>query len=268
MDSLMRQLAPITDAGWDEIEEEAKSALKTSLAGRKLVDFKGPLGWETGVVDTGRTKALKASPAKGVRATLREARTLVELRVPFTLSRRELEAFDRGAPEADLDPVREAAITISRAEDNAIFHGFAAGNITGVMDAAKAHKLDLTDDFEAYPAVVAEALRNLRAEGVSGPYAIALGPRCYAGLSKTVVGGYPVYTHVERMVDGPIVSAPAVDGACVMSLRGGDFELTVGRDFSIGYLEHTADEVTLYIEESFTFQPVGPEAAVPLVYKK
>jgi uncharacterized linocin/CFP29 family protein len=76
-----------------------------------------------------------------------------------------------------------------------------------------------------------------------------------------------VVEHVRRLLDGPIVWAPAVDGAVVLSLRGGDFELTVGQDLSIGYLEHTATSVRLYLQESFTFRVLEPEAAVPLTYE-
>ena len=50
----------------------------------------------------------------------------------------------------------------------------------------------------------------------------------------------------------------------MISLRGGDFELTVGQDFSIGYLDHTAERVRLYIEESFTFLILTQQAAIPL----
>jgi uncharacterized linocin/CFP29 family protein len=53
----------------------------------------------------------------------------------------------------------------------------------------------------------------------------------------------------------------------VVSLRGGDFELVVGRDFSIGYLDHDAKRVRLYIEERFTFRLLSPQAAVPLAYE-
>jgi uncharacterized linocin/CFP29 family protein len=114
---------------------------------------------------------------------------------------------------------------------------------------------------------VAEALNKLRNTGIDGPYAIALGPRCYTGLTETVSrGGYPVIEHVRRLVDGPIVWAPGINGACVLSTRGGDFDLTVGRDFSIGYQSHDASSVALYLIESFTFRLITPEAAVPLVY--
>jgi uncharacterized linocin/CFP29 family protein len=51
-----------------------------------------------------------------------------------------------------------------------------------------------------------------------------------------------------------------------MSLRGGDFELTVGQDFSVGYLDHTSTSVLLYLQETFTFRVLTPQASVPLTY--
>jgi uncharacterized linocin/CFP29 family protein len=267
MNDLLRSLAPVSDAAWSQIEEEAKRTLQGILAARKLVDFDGPLGWQASSVPTGRSRRL-AEPAAGVEARLREAQPLVELRVPFTLQREQLEAVGRGAKDPDLNPVREAARRAGLAEDRAVFHGFEAAGIEGLMQAGKQAALTLSDDYAAYPAVVAEAVNRLRTGGVHGPYAIALGPRCYSGLTRTTVGGYPVMDHVRRLLDGPIVWAPGVDGAAVLSQRGGDFELTVGQDFSIGYLEHSASAATFYLQESFTFRVLAPEAAVPLSYAK
>jgi uncharacterized linocin/CFP29 family protein len=76
--------------------------------------------------------------------------------------------------------------------------------------------------------------------------------------------GYPVFHHIERIADGGIIWAPAIEGGLVLSLRGGDFELTVGQDFSIGYLNHSATTVDLYVQESFTFRTLTTEAAVVL----
>ena len=267
MNDLLRALAPVSDAAWAMIEEEAKRTLQDILAARKLVDFTGPLGWEAAALQSGRVRRL-AEPAAGVEAKLRGVQPLVEFRVPFELSRDELEAVARGAKDPELDAVREAARNAGLAEDRAVFQGYAAAGIEGVMQAAKDATLPLTDDYAAYPAVVADAVSRLRMSGVNGPYAIALGPRCYAGLSKTTVGGYPVMEHVRRLLDGPMVWAPAVDGAVVLSQRGGDFELAVGQDLSLGYLEHSAAKVRLYLQESFTFRVLSPEAAVPLSYSK
>ena len=77
-------------------------------------------------------------------------------------------------------------------------------------------------------------------------------------IETTEHGGYPVLEHLRLIVGGPVVWAPAVDGAVVLSQRGDDFELVVGQDLSIGYTDHDADSVGLYLEESITFRAAGP----------
>lgn len=267
MNDLCRHLAPITAEAWAAIDDEARDALRLTLASRKVADFLGPLGWEASAVGLGRTAPLQAAPGQGVSAALRQVQPLVELRVPFALARAELEAVARGARDPDLQPVRDAARAIALAEDGVVFSGYAEAGITGICQAAAAAALTITEDYERYPGVVARALAQLREQGVQGPYAIALGPRCYTGLTRTTTdAGFPVIQHVERLLDGPVIWAPGVDGAVVLSLRGGDFELTVGRDLSVGYRGHTASTVEFYIEESLTFRMLAEEAAVPLVY--
>ena len=268
MNDLLRELAPISSAAWAEIDAEAKRTLKLTLAARKLLDFSGPLGCGVAAVSLGRSERLAAGPTQGVEARLRKAQPLVELRIPFELSREELDAVARGAKDPDLDPVRQVARTAALAEDRVVFHGYPEAGIRGLLEAAAASTVTISDDYEAYPAAVAEATSKLRSSGIDGPYGIALGPRCYTGLTKTTKGGYPVIEHVRRLLDGPIVWAPGVDGAGVVSLRGGDSELAIGQDFSIGYLDHTARAVRLYLQESVTFRVFTPEAAIPLAYSK
>lgn len=268
MNHLLRELAPVSPGAWSLIEMEAKRTLKLKLAARKLVDFSGPLGWEASCVALGRAERLPSEPAKGVEGRLRKVQPFLELRVPFELKREDIEAAGRGAKDPDLDPVRHAAGAAALAEDRAVFHGYAAAGIHGLAEAGAAAALKLSDDYEAYPGVVADAINRLHGAGIDGPYAIALGPRCYTGLTKTTKGGFPVIEHVRRLLDGPIVWAPAIDGAAVLSMRGGDFELSVGEDFAIGYLEHSASAVRLYLQESFTFRVLAPEAVVPLAYAK
>jgi uncharacterized linocin/CFP29 family protein len=266
MNDLHREHAPISEQAWSEIDAEAKRTLEVLLAGRRFVDFSGPLGWSASAIANGRTEPLATSLQEGVVTRIRRAQPLIELRVPFEVARAELDAIDRGAQDADLNPVRNAARAAAIAEDRAIFRGYAAGHIEGIFPAAASRGLAIPDQYELYPDVVAEATHRLRSEGVCGPYGIALGPRCYTGLTRSTTRGYPIIDHIRQLVDGPIVWAPAADGAVVLSLRGGDFELSVGRDFSIGYLDHTSTSVLLYVEESFTFRVLTPEAAVPLTY--
>jgi uncharacterized linocin/CFP29 family protein len=268
MSDLQRELAPITAEAWRLIDEEIKSTLKLTLAARKIVDFNGPLGWDVSAVGTGRVAALADGPNEGVGAGRRVVQPLIEFRAAFELSRAELDAVPRGAKDPNLGPAIDAARAIGIAEDRAVFHGYAAGGIEGICEVAAAGALTISEDYEAYPGVVAQALAKLRTAGVIGPYAIALGPKCYTGLTQTTAGGFPVIAHVQRLIDGPVVWAPGLSGAAVLSLRGGDFELTVGRDFSVGYTGHAQKTVTLYIEESLTFRALAAEAAIPLVYQR
>ena len=93
---LRREQAPISAGAWEEIDAEATRTLQMNLAARRLMDFRGPLGWETSAVNLGRVEALKAVPHEGVTAVQRRVLPLVELRADFTLSRTELANVDRG----------------------------------------------------------------------------------------------------------------------------------------------------------------------------
>ena len=262
MDDLPRELAPIPDRAWELIEEEARRTLKTCLAARKLVDFRGPLGWQHSAENLGRVARLEQGPAGDVEARLRQVQPLVELRRPFELTREVLDDIGRGAADPDLEPVVRAARQLAYAEDYLVFYGFPAAGVKGICTGSVHEAIGTSEDYEAYPRVIAQAVEVLREAAVAGPYAIALSPKSYTGLATTVVGGYPVIRHVEQLIDGPIIWAPALTGALVMSLRGGDFELVVGRDISLGYLDHDLGAVRLYLEESLTFRLLTPEAAI------
>ena len=267
MNNLRRELAPISTAAWKQIDAEATRVLKLKLAGRKLVDFDGPLGPTAAAVNTGRREPLGKGPADHVEATRRQTLLLIELRSLFEFSREEMDAVERGAEDPELQPLIDAATRIAYAEDTAIFHGYEAGGIEGIDQASIHPILPIPDDFQKYPHSIAEATRLLRLAGVDGPYAIAMGPRYYTGLTQAVGdGGYPVLNVVRKLVDGPLVWAPAVNGAVVLSLRGGDFELTIGTDVSIAYQNHTDEIVRLYLVETMAFRVLTPEAAVALVH--
>jgi uncharacterized linocin/CFP29 family protein len=139
--------------------------------------------------------------------------------------------------------------------------------VAGMVAASPHEPVSIAKDYTKYPEHVAKAVAALRAADIGGPYAIALGARCYTGVTETTEhGGYPVLEHIQQILGGPVVWAPAVDGAVVISHRGGDFELTVGEDFSVGYRSADAIAVELYIEESLTFRINTPDAAVHLAY--
>ena len=117
----------------------------------------------------------------------------------------------------------------------------------------------------AVPPAVARALTTLQRAGVEGPYAVAMGTPCYTRVVEGTDDGYPVLKHLRLVLDGGLpIHAPALDGAVVVSLRGGDFELVVGEDLALGYAGRNETGVTFFIEETMLFRVNGPEAAVVL----
>jgi uncharacterized linocin/CFP29 family protein len=265
MSHLLREHAPITERGWDLIDQEARQRLTPALAARKLVDFSGPHGWEHSATNLGRIRPLLDGPVDGVSASQRRVLPVVELRAPFALSRAELREADRGAEDVDLAPLDAAARRIATAENRAVFHGWEAARIAGVAETSSHDAIMLGEDCERYPRHVATAVEALLAVGIDGPYGLALGPEAYTRVLQTSEhGGYPLLDHLRKIIGGPLVWSPGVQGAVVVSLRGGDFLFEAGEDLSVGYEDHDADEVRLYVEESFTFRVATPEAAVSL----
>lgn len=265
MNHLLRSLAPMSDSSWTLLDEEARRRLLPALAARKLVDFGGPRGWEHSATNLGRTASVEGAPSEGVTARRRLVLPLVELRADFELSLRELFDSDRGAEDADLEALDRAAHQIAVAENVAVFHGWPEASIEGIVAASPHAAIPLGGVADEYPRPVAAAVERLLQAGISGPYALAMGGEQYQRVVQTAEhGGYPLLEHLRKILEGPIVWAPGVKGAVVLSTRGGDFLFESGQDLSVGYGTHDGERVRLYLEESFSFRVATPEAAVAL----
>jgi len=263
MNNLHRELAPISDAAWAQIEDETSRTLKRYLAGRRVAEVRGPSGSALSAVGTGHLRKIDA-PGEGILSRQREVKALVELRVPFELERQMIDDVERGSNDSDWQPAKDAARKLAFAEDRAIFEGYDDAGIVGVRQGTSNPKKSLPADVRQYPEAIAEALSQLRLVGVNGPYSVVLSADAYTELTETSDHGYPVLEHVNRLVEGKIIWAPAIDGAFVVTTRGGDLELHLGQDVSIGYLSHTDAHVRLYLQESFTFLYLTAESAVAL----
>jgi uncharacterized linocin/CFP29 family protein len=264
MNNLHRELAPISSEAWSQIEEEVARTFKRSVAGRRVVELQGPGGAELSAVGTGHQLTI-AAPLEGVGARQREVKALVELRVPFELQREGIDDVERGANDSDWQPAKDAARQLAYAEDRAIFDGYKAANIVGIREGSSNPSLTLPADVSDYPTVIAKALEQLRLAGVDGPYSVLLGADAYTAMGEASDQGYPVLEHIKRLVNGDIVWAPAIDGGSVLSTRGGDFDLHIGQDLSIGYLSHTESVVRLYLQETLTFLLLTSEASVAVL---
>lgn len=272
---LLRSHAPIPVRAWQAIDEEARERLTPLLAARRLTDLVGPGGWRHDAMPLGRTTRLDAPPEGldtasngdgGIVTRQRRVLPLAEYRIPFTVSRDEIDDIQRGSLDPELDDLARAARVAAELENRAVFHGWAEAGIEGIAAASPYPSAELGDDVDRYPGVVAVAVDQLRQAGIEGPYALALSPERYTSMVETAEhGGYLLLDHLTRILDaGTVLRSPGLEGTLVVSQRGGDFLLDIGQDVSVGYTHHDADVVHLYLEESFTFLVAEPDAAVRL----
>jgi uncharacterized linocin/CFP29 family protein len=267
-DHLLRRHAPIPDAGWKQIDDEAKTRLTPRLAARRLVDWSGPHGWTHSATNLGRTTTLEHTPpgTKSETITTRQRRVLAlcEFQVSFTIDCAALQDAERGAIDIDYADLDRAAYDAALIENRAVFHGWPDAGITGITEASSHPSLTLGQNVTAYPHAIAKATEVLRQAGIEGPYSLAIGPEGYTRIAEATEQGYPLRPHLTKILGGDVIWAPGLDGALVISKRGGDFILDIGQDLSIGYTQHNTELITLYFEESFNFRVTEPDAAVVL----
>jgi uncharacterized linocin/CFP29 family protein len=266
MNFLKRELAPLVDEAWSLIEEEAIRVLKANLTARHVVDFVGPKGFDFSALNLGRLDPADETAGAGLRYGIRKVQPLVELRAPFELNIWDLDNLARGSEDVDTEPVIKAALELAAFEERAVYLGFERAGITGLQRAAQHAALRLGDDASAYSDAVARAMVSLSDAGVGGPYALVLGSDAFRKLSGDV-SVYPPRLRIAKMIEGPILHSPVLEGGFLLSMRGADFQLVVGQDASIGYDHHDNKTVRLYLTETFTFRVLSPEAIVPLTLK-
>jgi uncharacterized linocin/CFP29 family protein len=119
-----------------------------------------------------------------------------------------------------------------------------------------------------YVGVVEDAVHAIQSHGIGGPFHLVLGRTPYQVLAAGEDSGHPVRERVMALLGGGTLRwSPALEGGAVVSGRGGDFELTVGQDFAVGFAGVDGDGVNLHVLESVAFRVLEPAAAVELKLK-
>jgi len=260
MDILKKELAPLSTRVWEEIESRAAEILRSRLSARKVVRVDGPKGWNFTAVPEGRLDLV--DDTGDVKAGVYRVAPLSEARVRFSLNRWEMDNLNRGAKDIDLHSLDAAVEKIADFEEKAIYHGFKAGGIVGLSEAAAHKPVVFGKDGSSIMESVSVALITLRASHAQGPCTLVVGTKAWMALNKEIQG-IPLVERIERLIGGSVVHSLAIDGAFLLPYDNENLELTVGQDFAIGYESHDTKDVTLFLTESFTFRVLDPNLVVP-----
>ncbi len=269
MDILKRELAPIPAEAWTEIDQQATRTLTAMLSARKVVDVSEPMGTDFPGVPEGRLDYPKKQPKDGLNYGIHKVHHLVEARIPFELDIKEMDNVVRGAKDIDLGNLEDAARKIALFEESVVYHGLNEANIKGLKVCTGSQCMTIGSKPEQLLETIAQGVTIFAERSIEGPYSFVVGPKLWSKMSAHVQG-YPVKMQAENILGGSVILSPYLTGdhadeAFMVTTRGGDFELILGQDLSVGYDSHTAEKVKLYYNESFTFRILEPAAVIPYV---
>lgn len=255
---LNRNMAPISDKVWEEIDERAKEVLKSYLTARKVVKVKGPKGLDFNAVGEGRLEEIKEADA--IFYSNYAVKPLTEARVEFELDRKELDNIVRGAKDPDLTPLEDAMKKLALFEEKAVYYGLVDVGIEG-LDKASKKAIPFGKDRDSIVNSIAKGISQLREAYAATPYALVVGEEEYKNIILND-NGYPLEKRISKLIDGDIYVSKAVKGAFLVPFDSEDLELTIGQDFAIGFLEADDDKIEFFATESFTFRVLDPNIVV------
>lgn len=261
---LYRDLAPISKEAWNEIDERAAEVLKSYLSARKVVHVNGPKGLDYNVITEGRLTNVQEE--NDVCYAPYKVQPLIESRIEFEMNRWELDNVQRGAKDIDYGPLEKAAENIALFEDKAIYNGVKDGMIEGLKEAMETKELIFGNNANDIMKSITKGIIKLREAYAHGSYTLIVGEEAYQRIISEETA-YPLDERIEELIEGKILFSHSVDGAYLLPYNHEDLELTIGRDFSIGYQSHTNEKVRFFITESFTFRVLDPTIIVKYAIK-
>lgn len=248
---LYRELAPITSEVWEEIDERASIVLKNFLSARRVFSVQGPKGFDYNVLSEGRLTNI--TQADGLSYGNYEVLPLTESRVEFDIERWELDNLLRGAKDIDYGPLEDAMKKMALFEENTIYNGLDNAMIKGLKNSVETDEIPFGYEPTEIMEAIAEGVIQLNNAYAQKPYTLIVGVDAYKRILAKEKG-YPLDKRIQELIDGKIIISHVVDTAYLVPYNHDDLELTIGKDFSIGYVSHSSKSVKFFASESFTFR--------------
>jgi len=250
---LNRSDAPFGDKVWEAIDYAVVEAARSQLSARRLLHTLGPEG--TGL----KTLPHRDVPVSGktVEGVTVESSCLIPVPMihsEFSLSVRDVAAFEQSGVPLDFDAIVRAALALARQEEQLVYDGLQAVNITGLLNTPGTRSVKLRPWNAVGDAVedVIAAVTELDSAGFTGPYALALTPSSYNHLFRRYqYGDMTELDHVRQIVTDNIVKAPALPGGGVLVDTSGPFaNIVLGQDMTASFVGPSAGRYEFSILES------------------
>lgn len=264
---LHRGDAPFGDSVWEQIDRAVVEAAKSQLSGRRLLHTMGPFGLGFKAVPLSDTKS-EGKTVEGVTVSASCAMPVAMLRSDFSLSVRDIAAFEQSGAPLDLGAAANAAIAVARQEDQLVYSGFQPLGATGLLNTPGVRSVKLKPWNEPGSPVedIINAATELDNAGFHGPYALALTAKSYNHLfRKYPQGDMTELEHVRQIVTDGVVKAAGIPGGGVLVDTSGPFaNIVLGQDLYTSFVGPAPGEYQFSISETLAVWIRVPQAVCVL----
>ena len=252
---LGRSEAPINAETWTILDTTMVEAAKSMLTGRRLLHLEG--SYVLGL------KAIPLQDSVSEGKLTRSGFAPVDLiQTSFSLSKRDLAAYERDGMQPNTSAVAMAAIEAARQEDAIVFTG--TDQVKGLMNAegSQSVKLASWDTIGAAADDLIKAVTALDQAGFHGPYALALSAARYNLLFRRYPQGSTTeLEHLQQMITDGIFKAPVLKDGGVLIASGQQYAaIVLGQDMTIGFTGPSQDSLSFTISESLALLIREPRA--------
>lgn len=256
---LYRDLAPVSQEAWDEMEETLMEVFRTYLSARKVVKVVGPKGFDYNVISEGRLDRIEEE--SGLCHGNYKVLPLTEVRIEFEMNKWELDNIVRGAKDINYDNLEKAAEKVALFEEDAIYNGCEKAQIKGLIKSAEKEDMKFGKDAKEILDSIAEGMIELRRAYQEGPFTLVVGEEAYRRIVSQG-SNYPLEKRIENLTGKGIVYSHVLDGALLIPYNHDDLEMTIGQDLSLGYQSSDNKNIRFFITESFAFRVLDPDIIV------
>jgi uncharacterized linocin/CFP29 family protein len=247
--------APIKSKTADFLKSIMVDAAKSVLSGRRLLDIEGPFGLGLKVLPLADGES-----ETGIITSAGLPLSLIEK--SFTMSTRDIAAFELDGVSLEAAELAEAAIEAARMEDGLIFKG--SKEVPGLLAVKGSSSLNLASWDQVGNAVndIIEAVTLLDGAGLHGPYSLALAPARYNLLLRRYpTGNFSELEHIKTIATQGIVKAPAIEKGGILIASGRQFlSIVLGQDMTLNFIGPSAERMEFSIQESLVLRVRQPRA--------
>jgi uncharacterized linocin/CFP29 family protein len=265
---LHRGDAPFSEKVWKAIDKIVVSSAKGVLTARRLLHTEGPYGLGLKVLSSPERTVEDESRGGGVVLTAATAVSVIEIQSSFTLSARDISAFEETGTPFDVGAVTNAAMECAKMEDELIFNGSKTTGNEGLLNASgvQSSKLKSWEKVGSAADDVISAVNKLDGVGFHGPYTLALAPERYNLLFRRYPqGNQTELNHLKEIVTEGIVKAASLKAGGVLLASGRAFaSIVLGQDMTTSFIGPAGKDYEFVISESLALRLTAPSATCVL----